>query len=252
MPCNLNRLNFQIDPYIGCEHYCYYCYALKYAETNWLEEIMVYEDIKEQLQNEISNISPQTIYLGNHTDPYQPLESDLYQTRQILEILLEKGFSASILTKSNLVTRDIDILKEMPESNVSISVAFEDDEIRKCFESNTMNTGDRIDALRLCKENGISTSSLICPVIPHITKTEKLVYRLAPYADKIWIYGLSLQEKNEEASLNVERILKHRFPQNAKEIESIIADKNHGFWTKLRNKLQEIQHAQKLNLSINI
>ncbi len=252
VPCSLDSFNYQIDTYIGCEHYCYYCYALQYAETDWVEEIKIHRDIEEKIYKELENIPPQTIYMGYHSDPYQPLESEMLQTRKVLEILHKKGFSASILTKSNLVTRDIEILKEMPEANVSISVAFDDDEIRKHFEANTINTNDRIDALRLCKEAGIKTSAMICPVIPEITNTEKLVYKLANIANKIWVYGISIKDNTDEHSQNVKNIFKQHFPQKQREIESIIFSNNHSYWSVLRNKLLTIRNDQSLDLSIHI
>jgi len=251
-PCNLDDINYQIDTYIGCEHYCYYCYALQYAETNWSEEIKTHRDIEEKIRNELENIPPQTIYLGYHSDPYQPMESELFQTRKTLELLLKNGFSASILTKSNLVVRDIDLLKEMPNANVSISVAFDNDEIRNRFEGNTINTDDRIEALRLCKEAGIGTSALVCPVIPVITDTENLISKLEYITEKIWIYGISLQNRKEECSLNVENILMLNFSNEAEEIESIIYSKNHSYWVKLRNKLKVIKERQNLDLRINL
>ena len=252
VPCNLNNFNYQIDTYIGCEHYCFYCYALQYAETDWTKEVRIHRDIKEKIYNELENIPPQTIYMGYHSDPYQPLESKLYQTRAVLEILLEKGFSASILTKSNLVVRDIDILKKMPNANVSISVAFDDDPDRKLFERNTINTDDRINALRLCKKSGIRTSALVCPVIPKITNTETLISKLSNIADKIWIYGISIQDKNDIYGRNVENILKLNYSEDAKEIESIIFSKNHSFWVDLRSKLESINENQKLGLKIHL
>jgi len=251
-PCDLDNINYQIDTYIGCEHYCYYCYALQYAETNWVEEIKTHLDLKEKISHELETIPPQTIYLGYQSDPYQPLESELCKTRETLEFLLINGFSASILTKSDLVVRDIDILREMPNANVSISVAFDNDEIRTRFERNTINTDDRIEALRLCKEAGISTSALVCPVIPLITNTEILISKLGAIADKIWIYGISIQDKNDVYSLNVANILKRSFTNEAKEIESIIYAKDHLYWKRHRNKLEFIKEDQNLDLIIRI
>ncbi|MCP4577402.1 MAG: radical SAM protein, partial [Deltaproteobacteria bacterium] len=104
-PCTLKDRNYQVDPYIGCEHYCYYCYALNQAETDWSKEVLIHKDITSQLESELAGIPPQLIYMGWETDPYQPCEAECRQTRQVLELLLEKGFSASILTKSDLVLR---------------------------------------------------------------------------------------------------------------------------------------------------
>lgn len=252
VPCNLDNINYQIDTYIGCEHYCYYCYALQNAETNWAEEIKIHRDIKEKLYGELENIAPQTIYMGYHSDPYQPLEAELYHTRKTLEILLEKGFSASILTKSNLMIRDIDIFKEMTDANISISVAFNDDEIRKHFEGNTIDTDERIKALRICKEAGLRTSALICPVIPEITNTEKLISNLENIADKIWIYGISFQDKKDESCLNVQKILKQYYPQKRDDIEKTIFSKNHSFWVNLRSELESIKENQNLDIRIHL
>lgn len=96
-----------------------------------------------KVSKEIDRISPQTIYMGYHTDPYQPCEAECLQTRNVLELLLQKGVSASILTKSDLVVRDIDILKEMKDAAVSISAVFRDNAVRRLFEANTMDTEKR-------------------------------------------------------------------------------------------------------------
>ncbi len=243
-PCTLPGFNYQIDTYIGCEHYCYYCYALNSSESNWQEEIGVYRNIKKQLLRELENIPPQSIYFGYHSDPYQPLEGSLGQTRRALKILQELGFSASLLTKSNLFLRDIDILKEMPEANVSISVAFDDNEIRKRFEKNTIKTDCRIEALSICKEERICTSAIICPVIPHKTNVKKLISKLDDIADRIWVYRLSLQNENDESYQNVKKILKQNFPDEAQEIEKIVKDDNHNYWKDLRKELENIHDTR--------
>ena len=126
----LKNYEYQVDTYIGCSHYCYYCYVLDQAETDWSKEVLSHKDIKDQLNKELTMVPPQKIYMGWHTDPYQPCEADYRQTRQVLELLLAKNFSASILSKSDLVVRDIDILKEMDDASVSVSVAFTDNQIR--------------------------------------------------------------------------------------------------------------------------
>ena len=189
-PCRLKKPEYQIDPYVGCEHNCHYCYALNQAETDWSREIQTYEDIKSQLSQELEKISPQNIYMGYYTDPYQPCEAKYLQTRKVLELLLEQGFTASILTKSDLVYRDIDLLQSMKNASISVSVAFNDNRIRERFEANAKDTAVRIEALRKLREAGIKTSALICPVIPYITDVKLLIDWLEPLTDTIWIYGL--------------------------------------------------------------
>jgi len=250
--CTLKNFNFQIDPYIGCEHYCYYCYALKEAETDWAREIQIYENVVEQLSRELIKIKPQSIYLGYKTDPYQPCEEKHQQTRKVLQLLLEKGFSASILTKSNLVTRDIDLLQKMKNSSISVSVAFNDDDTRKLFEGKTINTDDRIEALKKIKNAGIRTSALLCPVIPYITEPISLIKKLAPYTNTIWVYGLSILERTEQNWLNTEKILKQHYPKLKDQIESVIFSKDHSYWKELKHELLILQKENKLNLDVHI
>jgi len=251
-PCGLKDLDYQVDTYVGCEHYCYYCYALNQAETDWTKEILIYKDITGSLSEELDKISPQTIYMGYKTDPYQPCEAEYRQTRQVLELLLEKGFSASILTKSDLILRDIDVLKKMDNASVSVSVAFNDKRIRQQFEFNTIDTEARIGALVKLRKAGIKTSALICPVIPYITDVTPLIDMLAPYTDVIWIYGLSIQERSDRNWENVEGILNSHFPNLKEQIESVIFSKDHPYWIQLRQDLLEIQNDRQLNLSIHL
>ncbi|MCP4133699.1 MAG: radical SAM protein [bacterium] len=250
--CGLENLDYQADTYVGCEHYCYYCYALKEAETDWTKEVRIYPDIRGQLSEELAKISPQSIYMGYKTDPYQPCEEEHRQTRQVLELLLERGFSASILTKSNLVTRDIDLLAKMENASVSVSVAFTDDKIRELFEYRTINTGDRIKALGMVREAGVKTSALICPVIPYISDVIPLVNMLAPLTDSIWIYGLSLTEPSSPNRQNVDDILTRHFPAKKEQIETVIFSKEHAYWTELRQELEELGKEKRLDLRIHL
>ena len=197
VPCGLENLDYQVDPYVGCEHNCHYCYTLNQAETGWTKEIFVYNDITGQLSGELEKISPQKIYMGYYTDPYQPSEAEHCQTRKVLKLFLEKGFSASILTKSDLVVRDMDLLQKMDNASVSVSVAFNDNRIRHQFEANTIDTEARIGALRKLRKAGIKTSALICPVIPYIMDVTPLIDMLELHTDAISIYGLSINERSD-------------------------------------------------------
>jgi len=251
-PCTLEDRNYQIDPYIGCEHYCYYCYALNQAETDWRKEVLIYEDIASQLESELADIPPQTIYMGWITDPYQPCEAEYRQTRQVLELLLGKGFSASILTKSALVLRDVDILQKMDGAHVSVSVAFYDNRTRTLFEANTMDTEQRIAALHQMKEAGVRTGALLCPVIPYITDGIQLIDMLAPCTDVIWIYGLSIVDRADENWLNMEKILRREFPDLIEQVEPAVFSKEHAYWNQLREDLTALENDRQLNLNIHL
>ncbi len=251
-PCSLKDLNYQIDPYIGCEHYCYYCYALNKAETDWRSEILYHENAIKRLETELSKIPPQTIYMGWETDPYQPCEAEEMQTRRVLELLQKHGFSVSILTKSNLVLRDLDVLQKMDEPCVSFSMTFTSADDRQHFEANTVETEARIEAMEKLKLAGIRSSVLLCPVIPYITDVMSVIDSVRELADKIWIYGLSILDRSDQNWQNVERILDRHYALLKSQVEEVVLNKDHEYWSTLRNKLLQVQQKQKLNLEIHI
>lgn len=252
VPCGLENFDYQVDPYVGCEHSCHYCYVLNQAETDWTKEIFVYNDITGQLSGELEKISPQKIYMGYYTDPYQPCETEQCQTRKALKLFLENGFSASILTKSDLVVRDMDLLKEMDHASVSVSVAFNDNHIRQQFEAKTIDTEDRIAALSKLREAGIKTSALICPVIPFITDVVPLIDMLEPHTDVIWIYGLSINERSDKNWQNVQNILNSHFPKLREQTESAVFSADNSYWIQLRQELEKLQKYRQLNLNIRL
>ena len=253
-PCGLDRFDYQLDPYIGCEHYCYYCYALQYAETDWRQEVQIHSDIEKRLVNELNDITPQPIYIGYHSDPYQPCEAKCKQTHLALQMLKNNDFSASFLTKSDLFLRDLDIISVMSDASVSVSVSFKDDRTRALFEANTIDTKRRIEALRATKRAGIRTRALLCPVIPYISEPLNLLDQLSDCADTIWIYGLSADKDNlsDLGWKNTRRILADRFPDIADRVERAVFSHNHPFWVQLREEIEDFNHTRKLDLRIHI
>ena len=250
--CGLKGIDYQVDTYVGCEHYCYYCYALPQAETDWSKEILIHNDIDNQLGKELDKIPSQTIYMGYHTDPYQPCEAEYLQTRKVLELFFKNGFSASILTKSDLVVRDIEILTKMNNAAISVSVAFNDNQTRRLFEANTIDTEKRIEALRKLKEIGVRTGALVCPVIPYITDAIELIDMLAPCTDTIWIYGLSINDRLGQNWLKIQRILRSQFSDLVEQIEPVIFSREHIYWSQLREDLAALKNDRQLNLNIHL
>ena len=253
-PCSLERFNFQLDTYVGCEHYCHYCYVLRQAKTDWRNEVWIHRDLELRLESALEGLQPQPVYMGYHADPYQPCETELRQTGQALETLDKFGFSAGILTKSDLVLRDIESLRNMAESSVSVSVAFKDSHTLKLFEEKTPATERRIEALAELKNAGVRTGALLCPIIPYITESIDLLEDLAKCADRIWVYPLSVEDEDpkDQGWINTRRIIREHFPEKAAEIEQAILNKNHPYWHQLKAEIESFGKGRSLDLRIHI
>jgi len=187
-----------------------------------------------------------------NTDPYQPCEKIYQQTRKALELLAHRGFSACILTKSDLVSRDVELLKRMPGSSVGFSIAFQDEAVRQIFEPKAPPNEKRINTMKKLKKAGIETYTLITPVMPFITNVNKLIEKVASYADTIWIYGLSMESKKDKNWENIKDILNQRFPDLVEKYQEIAFSSSHPYWVEIRLKLEKLQRQRNLNLEIKV
>lgn len=243
---------YQVDPYIGCEHCCCYCYALNQAETDWTQEVRAYKDIGGQLKQELAAVGPQPIYIGWASDPYQPAEVEHCQTRQALEVLADARCPACILTKSDLVTRDLDLLAAMPGSSAGVSLAFDDDDVRRLFERGAPPNRRRIAALKTIKDAGLQTYVLIAPVMPFITDVRALIEMAAPYADTVWIYPLTMVTEADRNWQNVRQVLARHFPWHVEPYRRIAFTRDDSYWAELRCQLQRLQRDGRLNMRIEL
>jgi DNA repair photolyase len=173
-----------INPYRGCEHGCVYCFARPSHAYLGLSPGLDFEsklfmkpDAPELLERELSaaRYTPRTIAIGTNTDPDQPIERRYEIMRRILEVLERAGHPVGIVTKSNLITRDIDILSRMAARNlakVAISVTTLDPKLARIMEPRAPTPPRRLDALRQLAAAGIPTSVMVAPIVPAINDAE--------------------------------------------------------------------------------
>ncbi len=173
-----------INPYRGCEHGCIYCYARPTHAYLGLSPGLDFESklymkpsAPELLERELSagNYTPRLIAIGTNTDAYQPIERRYAIMRRILEVLERTGHPVGIVTKSHLVTRDIDILSRMASRNlvrVGISVTTLDPKLARTMEPRAPAPARRLDALRALAAAGVPTTVMVAPVIPAINDAE--------------------------------------------------------------------------------
>ncbi len=173
-----------VNPYRGCEHGCIYCYARPFHEylgfsagLDFETKIMVKENAPELLRRELLSPKwkPKVIALSGVTDCYQPVERKLKLTRRCLEVLAEFRNPTAIVTKNHLVTRDVDVLKELARHNaaaVFVSVTTLDAELRKVMEPRTSPPAGRLSAIETLSKAGVPAGVLAAPVIPGLTDHE--------------------------------------------------------------------------------
>ncbi|MFL6260335.1 MAG: PA0069 family radical SAM protein [Thermoanaerobaculia bacterium] len=176
--------NASVNPYRGCEHGCVYCYARPFHEylgfsagLDFESRILVKPDAPELLRKELSSPKwkPQTLAMSGVTDCYQPAERRLEITRRCLEVLADFRNPVGVITKNELVTRDIDVLQRLNEHQaaaVMVSITTLDPEVARRMEPRASHPRDRLKAVERLAAAGIPVGVMVAPVVPAITDHE--------------------------------------------------------------------------------
>lgn len=165
------------NPYTGCDHACIYCYATSYIPQFF--NCRPKKDLIPKLKREAAKLKGEILSIANSSDPYPNLEAKTRLTRKCLEILSESQCKIQIITKSNLVARDIDLLKKVP-STVSLTITTDDNELAKIIEPNAPPPSARLKTAENLITHEIPTSVRIDPVIPFLNDNpEQLIEALA-------------------------------------------------------------------------
>lgn len=168
----LPGLDFALNPYVGCQHDCLYCYApyvTKRPRAEWTT-VLARTDLPQVLAKEIKGKNGM-IGLGTVTDPYQEAERHLLITRRCLMEIIPHGLSVSALTKSDLILRDADLFKEL-KGEVGITVTSVNDELGRMLEPGAPLPGRRVNALRKLVDEGLNAYALIGPLLPLLTERD--------------------------------------------------------------------------------
>jgi len=168
----LPGLDFALNPYVGCQHDCLYCYApyvTKRPRAEWTT-VLARTDLPQALAKEIKG-KKGMIGLGTVTDPYQEAERHLLITRRCLMEIVPHRLSVSVLTKSDLILRDVDLYKEL-KGEMGITVTSVNDELSRTLEPGAPLPGKRIDALSAMAKEGLNAYALIGPLLPLLTERD--------------------------------------------------------------------------------
>ena len=159
----------------------------------WGSFVDVRVNAAEVLRRQLKRAGRGAVILSSVTDPYQPAEAEYHITRKCLEVLELFKFPVTILTKSPIVLRDLDIISRFDEVSVGLTITSDDDDIRKIFEPEAPPVSARIEALKKLRMAGVETYVFIGPVLP--MNPEKLAGKIGPYADRILIDTMNYRAK---------------------------------------------------------
>lgn len=191
---NLPVSDYSVNPYVGCTHACKYCYASFMKRfTNHPEPWGEFMDVKHW--PEISNSEKykgKELFIGSVTDPYNPQEEEYGRTRALLQQLKGSGVKISIQTKSDLVLRDMELIRTFPDARVGFSI----NTLDECFKDDmdkAVSIERRLEAMRRFHEAGIRTTCFISPIFPGITDVTAIIDRAKDRCNLVWLENLNLR-----------------------------------------------------------
>ena len=202
--------DYGINLYRGCTHGCIYCDSRSeiYQFNHKFEDIEVKENAVELLKRELIKRKPFMVVTGAMTDPYVPIEKRLQHVRKSLELIYRYGYGFSCLTKSDLILRDLDLLKKINEKTkvvVQITLTAADDDLCKIIEPNVCPTSRRVEVLKKLDENNIPAVVWLSPILPHINDSEHNINTILDYCIDANVKGVlnldmgfSLRQGNRE------------------------------------------------------
>lgn len=242
---NLPASDFVINPYVGCPHGCKYCYASFMKRfTGHTEKWGSFIDVKRcDKPIDVKKLYRKSVFLSSVTDCYNPFEEKYKITRNILNQLKQADCFVSVSTKSDLILRDVDILKELKNLTVAISINTLDDDFQKDMD-NASGIERRIFTLKELRKNGIYTILFMSPIFPYITDFKKIVEATQDFVCEYWFENLNLRANYKQEILSY---VSEKYPQYLNCYKKIYNDKNTEYWKNLSAEIDAYCSQKKIN-----
>ena len=242
---NLPASDYVINPYVGCSHGYKYCYASFMKRfTGHTEDWGTFIDVKRcDKKINLNKISKKSVFLSSVTDCYNQLEEKYKLTRHILEQIVDSDCYLSISTKSKLILRDIDLLKQIKNLSVSMSINTLDENFRNDMD-NASTIEERLNTLRELHDNGIYTVLFMSPIFPYITEWKEIIEKSKNYVDEYWFENLNLRGQYKTYIMNY---IRNKYPKYYDSYVDIYIKNKKEYWISLSNNINN--YCQKNNIN---
>ena len=245
---NLPASDYVINPYVGCPHGCKYCYASFMKRfTGHEEDWGTFIDIKKCSKKiNLKKIEHKRVFLSSVTDCYNEFEEKYELTRSILEQLVNVECELSISTKSKLILRDLDLLKNMKNLTVAMSINTLDENFKNDMD-NASSIYDRLNTLKELHKNGIKTVLFMSPIFPYITNFKEIIDVSKDYINEYWFENLNLRGSYKQT---IFKYIENKYPNLLDKYDYIYNKKNKDYWINLSKEIDEyckMNHIKYIN-----
>ncbi|MGP1507616.1 MAG: radical SAM mobile pair protein B [Sphaerochaeta sp.] len=241
---NLPIGDYSVNPYVGCTHSCKYCYAnFMKRFTNHPEPWGDFLDIKywPDIKNP-EKYRGKALFFGSVTDPYLPEEETFRRTRSLLEQLHGSGIKLSIQTKSDMVLRDLDIIKTFQDARVGFSINTLDEDFKNDMDK-AVSIERRLSAMKILHDSGIRTTCFISPIFPGITDVISIIERVKNQCNLVWLENLNLRGSYKPVIMNY---IREKHPDLLSLYDEIYQQCMRWYWEDMDNKVREYTKANGL------
>jgi DNA repair photolyase len=239
----IGGMDYAVNPYLGCGHACAYCYArfmrrMGHPGEPWGSFVDVKVNAVDVLRVEAAKKPRGRVMLSSVTDAYQPIERERRMTRRCLEVLLDEGYGVDVLTKSDLVLRDIDLFKRFDDVEVGLTVTSLDDGVRRAFEPGASPIPARLDALKKLSDEGIPTYAFLGPMLPYLgdERLDGLLNILADRVGRLLVDRLNIKCGNMP---DIRGVLDAYYPELRPMFEAALKEGN-PYYSDLRTRVTRL------------
>ena len=234
---NLPVCEYSVNPYVGCPHACKYCYASFMKRfTNHPETWGEFLDVKHWPEiKHPEKYCGKELFIGSVTDPYNPQEEIYGRTRALLTQLQGSGAKISIATKSDLILRDLDLIKGFPDARVSWSINTLDEAFREDMDD-AVSIERRLAAMKAFHNAGVRTTCFISPIFPGITDVPAIIKRAKDQCNLVWLENLNLRGNYKAVILDY---IKEKRPDLVSLYEAIYQRSDRSYWAALDEEMKK-------------